>query len=180
VVPFWKECMVDLISQDDLDLLWGQKTDIKEDKVEEVKGKETSTSVETSTSSGVSQADLDALWAGLGGTDDVAAATTATPVKEEPTPSNSISQADLDALWGALGTSEETAPEKKEEPAIQGISQDDLNALWGGLETNQSTPAKAVAAPSAVAGMSTDAEPSKVSEHLSQDDIDRLLEEMLG
>jgi hypothetical protein len=149
-----------------LDLLWNQKADKNEEKAEEVKKKEASP--------GISQDDLDALWAGLGGAGDVVTTAPEVPVKEEVALSNSISQADLDALWGDLDASVDTAPKKKEEPVVQGISQDDLNALWGGLTTEQSAPAQAVGAPSAVA------EPAKASEHLSQDDIDRLLEEMLG
>lgn len=156
--------MADQISQDDLDLLWGQKSETEAKEAEKVK-EETSPS-----SSGVSQADLDALWADLGGTETTVEA----PPKEGAEPSNAISQADLDALWGALGSNGDSALNKKEEPAAHGISQDDLNALWGGLTTDEgpkqpTNTAPPVAAPS-----------GPVGEHLSQDDIDRLLEEMLG
>jgi hypothetical protein len=155
--------MADQISQDDLDLLWGKKSETEAKKAEKV-NEETSPS-----SSGVSQADLDALWAGLGGIETK----TESPPKEEAAPTNAISQADLDALWGALGSNGDSVPKTKEEPAAQGISQDDLNALWGGLAADEGAKAPTFS-PEPIASS------GPIGEHLSQDDIDRLLEEMLG
>ena len=79
-----------------------------------------------------------------------------------------LSQADLDALWGDLGGSPE--PAKEEPGGVAGLSQDDLNALWGeaGLSLAEPPPAPAAPEPAASSG----------SENLSQEDIDRMLEEM--
>jgi hypothetical protein len=147
--------MVETISQDDLDALWSQVQESEPAKpVTQIK--------EEAVSEGtITQADLDALWGALGGDQQEKAAP-----PDEPEQVNGISQADLDALWGALnGTGDE---QKNEKPAATGISQDDLNALWGGFASDTGI--------SAVPN--EPAAEESVNEHLSQDDIDRLIAEM--
>jgi hypothetical protein len=146
--------MVETISQDDLDALWSSAEESEPAKPM-IQIKEEAASEGT-----ISQADLDALWGALGDQQEKAASS------DEPEQVDGISQADLDALWGALNGSGEE--QEKEKPAATGISQDDLNALWGGFASDTGISA----APS------EPATEQSVNEHLSQDDIDRLLAEM--
>ena len=147
--------MGETISQDDLDALWSQ-IHVSEPTKPTIRTEESAASAET-----ITQADLDALWGALGGDQQEKAVP-----PNQPEQVDGITQADLDVLWGALNGTGEV--QKKEKPAGTGISQDDLNALWGGFasETDISVePNEPAAEPSA-------------NEHLSQDDIDRLLAEM--
>jgi hypothetical protein len=147
--------MVETISQDDLDALWGQVQESDTAK-RVIPIKEESVSEGT-----ITQADLDALWGALGGEQKENV-----PPPVEPEQVGGISQADLDALWGALSGTEDE--QKNEKPAGTAISQDDLNALWGGFASDTGI--------SAAAG--EPAAEQAENEHLSQDDIDRLLAEM--
>jgi hypothetical protein len=84
---------------------------------------------------------------------------------------DSISQDDLDALWGSLSGDETKEPSaaKEEKPAeAAGLAQADLDALWGPAAGTEEHPASA--APEEPA--------ARVSENLTQDDIDKLLAEM--
>jgi flagellar motor switch protein FliM len=115
----------------------------------------------------LSQNDLDALWAS--GSDEATKKTESAPDAAE---GDGVSNSDLDALFAGLGRGAEgNTPSEADQSPPGGLSQSDLDALWGGLSETTA----GLAEPTVVAG-----EPSSApkSENLSQDDIDKLLEEM--
>jgi hypothetical protein len=116
--------MADLISQDDLNALWGSLSG------DEFKGPPAEKEEKPAQSAGISQADLDALWGGLdcGGDGQ-------SPLKPEANDSRKggLSQADLDALWGLTPGAQDPAPaapkEESSAPKSESLSQDDIDKL---------------------------------------------------
>jgi hypothetical protein len=112
--------MTDILSQDDLDALWTLPPP------EETENLETPQN-EASSGEGISQADLDALFGALGGTDNGVA-----PKKNEST-AVGFSQADLNALGGLTsdgGIQEPAAViEENRAPVGENLSQDDIDRL---------------------------------------------------
>ena len=112
--------MADILSQDDLDALWTSNSN------GEVKNDEPG----DNSTPGISQGDLDALFADLGGPGENDAASE----KSNP-PSEGLSQSDLDSLWGGLtpaadGTRQTTATEVEPSgPTGESLSQDDIDRL---------------------------------------------------
>jgi len=114
--------MADLISQNDLDALWGPTPGDESQKQNGAK-EETPASP-----AGLSQADLDAL---MGGSSEEKTAS-----EEAGSSQAGLSQADLDALWGlapADSTPQTAAPKTAEPepsaPISENLSQDDIDKL---------------------------------------------------
>jgi hypothetical protein len=116
--------MADLLSQNDLDALWGLTPG------DEGQGQNGAKEKIPASPAGLSQADLDAL---MGGTSEEKTAS-----KEADTSPAGLSQADLDALWGlapndpAPQTAAPKAAAAQPEPSApigENLSQDDIDRL---------------------------------------------------
>lgn len=95
--------MADLISQDDLDALWGSLSG------DESKGATPAKEEKAPDQTGISQADLDALWGDLGlPTEETHGAGSAAPAPaplpmEESSGGESLSQEEIDRLLAEMG-----------------------------------------------------------------------------
>jgi len=132
-------------------------------------------------SDGLSQSDLDALFAGSGDTGTAEAEKKKADVKQEM--SDGLSQSDLDALFAGFGDTGTEEPDKKKADAKQelsdGLSQSDLDALFSGFDTGPAPPAAGTKSAPAIDMNPAWETPPETSEDkgevLSQDDIDKLL-----
>ncbi len=119
--------MADLLSQNDLDLLWASS---RGDETEKPVGAEGVPPSERAVAAavGITQADLDALWSALG----VEETADCGEIREE-CESTGLFQGDLDALWGPSfgeGREEPTTTEEGPSASIgENLSQDDIDRL---------------------------------------------------
>ena len=119
--------MADLLSQNDLDLLWASS---RGDETEKPVGAEVVPPSEGAVAAavGITQADLDALWGALGAEETADCG----EIREEYE-SAGLSQGDLDALWGLSsggGREESTTTEEgPSAPIGENFSQDDIDRL---------------------------------------------------
>ncbi len=116
--------MADLLSQNDLDALWGLTPG------DERQGQNGAKEETPAPAAGLSQADLDAL---MGGSSEEKSAG-----KEADTSQVGLSQADLDALWGlasndsappAAGPKAAASEPAPSAPVGENLSQDDIDKL---------------------------------------------------
>jgi len=116
--------MADLLSQNDLDALWGLTPG------DEGQGQNGAKEEIPSSSAGLSQADLDALMGGSSGEKTAGKEADASPA--------GLSQADLDALWGlapddsapkAAGPKAAAPEPEPSAPIGENLSQDDIDKL---------------------------------------------------
>jgi hypothetical protein len=153
--------MNNLLNQDDLNALWEKSAGDGADPQRTGDGKG------ADAGGSVSQADLDALWAGL-------SESQAKPAPEQDVPpqeSGSISQADLDNLYAGLSALQNGGDAQKQtEPSTGdgGLSQADLDKLWGAVADADRAEAPPAEEPKA----------APIGENLSQDDIDKLLADL--
>ena len=109
--------MAHTLSQDDLDALSPGDATEKHASAEH-----------DASASGITQADLDALWGGIGGG---GVEQTSAEKKESAPPG--LSQSDLDVLWGLAPEDGRQEPTIAEEPArapiSENLSQDDIDRL---------------------------------------------------
>jgi RNAse (barnase) inhibitor barstar len=113
--------MADILSQNDLDALWGLSSG-------EQSERPAPPDTESVSAAGITQADLDALWGALGGGNDGTAA-----VEQKEPAYTGVSQGDLDALWGLARTEVPQEPVIAEAetpaPTAENLSQDDIDRL---------------------------------------------------